>query len=120
MAINLSSFVPTDQIGPGRNGLHGRKGSTSTARLMGSGLTDGLNVTVLFPCSSQNPTIKWTGTTFNSNPANTACDVNLEEQLENRGPELGIDFDDTVTVSVTATDGTTTSNTIAPTITTAS
>ncbi len=120
MSINLNSFVPTSQLRSGNKGLHWTKDSTSTASLTGSGLANGLTVTVLyFPSKSPNPTIKWTGTTYNFNPATTSCDVDLDEKLDNDGP-AHTDYDTSVTVSVTATDGTTTSNTIEPTIITAS
>jgi hypothetical protein len=120
MSIVLSTFVPVGQVSPGKNGLHWKKGSTSSATLTGSGLVNGLSVTVLFPKKATNPVIQWTGTTFNSNSTNTSCDVTLTEQLENNGPPPHPIDDDSVTVSVTATDGTTTSNTIDPTVSTAS
>jgi hypothetical protein len=117
MSISLNTsdgFVPTTEVG-GKKGLHWTKDSQSNATLNGTGLVNGLTVTVLFPKESQNPKIKWTGTTTNSNSGNTQCTVALTEQLKNNGPKTP-DTDDDTTVSVTASDSTTSSNTITPTI----
>jgi hypothetical protein len=118
MAISLNTtgdgFVPDTDVG-GKKGLHWTKDSHSNATLNGTGLVKGLNVTVLYPAQSQSPRIKWTGTTDNPNPGYTQCTVDLKEQLQNDGPHSP-DGDDATTVSVTASDGTTTSNTITPTI----
>jgi hypothetical protein len=118
MPITLSTtgdgFVPTSDVGR-KKGLHWKKGSHSSATLNGTGLVDGLTVTVLYPKQSNNPKIKWTGTTANSNADHTQCTVDLTEQLDNDGPGKR-DKDDDTTVSVTASDSTTTSNTITPTV----
>jgi len=122
MAITLSTtgngFVPTSDVG-NKKGLHWKKDSQSSATLNGSGLVNSLSVTVLYPQQSQNPRIKWIGTTFNSNTDNTQCSVDLIEQLQNDGPGT-LTGDDNTTVSVTASDTTTTSNTITPTVPTGS
>jgi hypothetical protein len=122
MAITLSTsgngFVPTSDVG-NKKGLHWKKDSQSSATLNGSGLVDGLSVTVLYPPQSQNPRIKWIGTTYNSNTDNTQCAVDLTEQLQNDGPGT-LTGDDNTTVSVTASDSTITSNTITPTVPTGS
>src|SRR5262249_8710861 len=122
MAITLSTsgngFVPTSDVG-NKKGLHWKKDSQSSATLNGSGLVNGLSVTILFPPNWPLPKIKWTGTTTNSNPERTQCTVNLTEVLDNDGPR-DPDSDDNTTVSVTASDSTTTSNTITPTVPTGS
>jgi hypothetical protein len=118
MTISLNTtgdgFVPTTDVG-GKKGLHWKKDSESDATLNGTGLVNGLTVTVLFPKESQNPKIKWTGTTSDSNSDNTQCTVTLTEQLKNDGPRPSPDDNDT-TVSVTASDSSTSSNTITPTV----
>jgi hypothetical protein len=119
MAITLDSttgFMPTTILNSGKKGLKRKQGAKSDATLNGTGLTTGLTVTVLHPQQSPHPTIMWTGKTANSNGDNTQCTVELTEQLAidesaHRHPK-----DDPTTVSVTADDGTTSSNTITPTI----
>jgi hypothetical protein len=104
-----NGFVPTTVLASGKKGLKRPQGSVSTATLNGTGLTNGLPVTILHPPQSHNPQVCWTGTTANSNSTNTQCTVDLTEQ--HQGPERPPRDDDT-TVSVTAGD----SNTITPTV----
>ena len=117
MSITLDTtngFVPTTLLGNGKKGLKRPKGAKSNATLNGTGLTDNLTVTVLVPPQSHNPHLEWTGTTANCNNTNTQCTVELTEQQPNHRPPRPMD--DPTTVSVTANDGSTTSNTIEPTI----
>jgi hypothetical protein len=123
MSITLNSsngFEPTSAVG-NKFGLHWQKGSTSSATLNGTGLVNGLTVTVLFPSRSPNPQIEWTGITSGSSEDNTQCTVNpLTEQKSNNGP--GAEADTDITVSVTATNTTTnqSSNTVTPNVPTGS
>ena len=110
MSVTISGFTPSSRIQGGKNGLIWTKGATSNAMITGTGLTDGLSVTVLFPGRSQNPKIKWTGTTTDSNADGTQCSVQLTEQLDNNGPGQGGQkppTDDNTTVSVTVGTATT-------------
>jgi hypothetical protein len=119
MSITLDTtngFVPTTLLGNGKKGLKRPKGAKSHATLNGTGLTNGLTVTVLVPPQSHNPHIQWTGTTANANRDNTQCTVELTEQLPEHGPAHSHITDDNTTVSVTANDSSTTSNTITPTV----
>ncbi len=110
MSQTISGFSPTTKLSGGHNGLIFTKGSTSNATINGTGLTNGLAVTVLFPRQSPNPHIKWTGVTANTNAGGTQCTAALIEQLVNNGPHAGTKGDDPVTVSVTVGDATTDSN----------
>jgi hypothetical protein len=120
MTISLNTndgFQPTSQVG-NKKGLHWKKGSSSSATLNGSGLINGLAVSVdYYSRGSGNASIQWTGTTQDSNSDNTSCTVNLTEVLDNDGPHHRKRDDDT-TVSVTASDVSTqqSSNTINPTV----
>lgn len=133
MAITLNSsggFVPTTIIGTGEKGLHAALNSNSNATLYGSGLMNGLTVTVLFPDQSPNPHFRWTGVTSGANSAGTSCAVQLTQvgagseaakakpakQNERRTPDLPQDAGSTVSVTATDTTTSTTSNTITPTV----
>jgi hypothetical protein len=110
-----NGFVPTSLLASGKAGLHKKQGSHSSALLKGTGLVAGLKVTVL----ELNPKPKshqWTGKTSNPSTDYTQCTV---DDLKQEAPDHGSQerfLDDNTTVSVTATDGVTTSNTITPTV----
>jgi hypothetical protein len=90
-------FVPATKLAGGHFGLKRKKGSTSDAILLGSGLTDGLDVTVLKPPNSTNPEHEWTGLTANTDPDGTECTVELTAVRNHQDK----DRDDITTVSVT-------------------
>jgi hypothetical protein len=113
MNIRLDDFTVTDS-GSGKK-LHRTKGVHSSATLSGSGLVDGLKIIVLAPPSSLTPTYRWTGRTANSSPDGSGCSVDLIERRKNH-PKGHNNRDENTTVSVTANDTTTMSNTITPTV----
>ena len=112
MTITVTKFDPAGNLG-GKKGLHKSKGSKSSATLYGTGLVDNLTVNVLHPPQSQNPALKWTGTTANSSSDHTQCTVDLEQKLEPPSKR-----DDNTTISVTASSATETSAPLDTTVTT--
>ncbi|MFL5338637.1 MAG: hypothetical protein ACJ8F7_00585 [Gemmataceae bacterium] len=101
MPVTISSFSPNTKLSDGRYGLNRKKGSKSKATIKGTGLTNGLPVNIKYPGESEEPQMKWTGTTANSNADNTQCDVELTQEREGK-----INEDDPGGISVTTGDST--------------
>jgi hypothetical protein len=99
VAMSTISFllIPLTKLKGGHFGLKRKKGSTSDVVLLGSGLADGLDVTVLKPPNSASPEHIWTGVTEITDPDGTECIVELTAVRN----QLKKARDDITTVSVT-------------------
>src|SRR5262245_16881474 len=71
MPVTITNFTSA-------NGLNGKAHSNSNARIVGSGLSDGLSVTVTDRSHTQ---YTWSGTTSSTNPNGTTCRCDNLEQI---------------------------------------
>jgi hypothetical protein len=99
--VTVGRFSPTTQLSGGNQGLIWTQGSVSTVTITGSGLSNGLPVSAVYPIPPATPTIQWTGTTANTNADGTQCTAELTEQLPNSGPGKKLPLDTPITVTVT-------------------
>jgi hypothetical protein len=84
--VSVSGLSPSSLLSGGNYGLVWTQYKESIASISGTGLTNGLPVTVNYPLPPANPTIQWLGQTANTNVDNTSCTVTLTQNLQTNGP----------------------------------
>jgi hypothetical protein len=106
MTVKVSTFSPTTKLKDGHNGLVVTEGAASKATITGENLSDGLKVVVLYPAGSSDPKYQWEGTTSGTDPkTHQQCTAEVKQKKHVKGESIR---DDSVTVSVTVGDSSST------------
>jgi hypothetical protein len=101
MAVTVTDFAPTTILASGNRGLKRAKDSYSTATITGTGLKEGLDVTVLHPANSKSPNHQWNGKLKGYNDETMQGTVLLRQMVDEHDPSGRHKGDDIVNVSVT-------------------